>query len=167
MIPTTWAQSSAAPSDPATPASVLSYDAPQTERMALSAGGLDMLRQTRPWVAFISSVMAVMGMLVGILGVGGLFFVAQRNPRALSVRTFGIYLVLALVYFVPAALLRRYSDRLKKLIETQAGEHLDAALEAQKTFWQVMGILTAIVVGLYAIILFFALSRAGLRGLFR
>jgi hypothetical protein len=48
-----------------------------------------------------------------------------------------------------------------------SGEDLEAALEAQKNFWRVVGILTAIAVGLYAIILFGALTTVGASRLFR
>ena len=43
----------------------------------------------------------------------------------------------------------------------------EAALEAQKYFWKSAGILTAVVVAIYAAVLLMALSALGVRGLLR
>jgi hypothetical protein len=164
--------SSYAPSTPASaPAAGLKpnslpYAAPSMDTIPLTAAGLDKLRQTRPWVAFISIVMTVSCLLMLLLGAFGMYMASQkRSPEALGM--FAVYVGMAVVYMIPAGYLRQYAGRIRQLLNAQSSEELEGALEAQKNFWRVVGILTAIVVAIYAVILFLAISAVGLGRLFR
>jgi hypothetical protein len=52
-------------------------------------------------------------------------------------------------------------------MDGQSAEDLTVALAAQKSFWRVVGILTAIVVAIYAVVLFMAVTAVGLGRMFR
>ena len=148
------------------PAQQLSYVAPGVEAVVLTPRALELLRQTRPWVQFIGLVLLVVSALV-IAGaaVGGVLMVVQREPaHALQ---FVLYLVVALVYLFPGIYLRRYAVRLRDALNLRDSGHLEAALEAQKSFWRLVGVLTAIVVGIYALAIVFAVIALALPALFR
>jgi hypothetical protein len=63
----------------------------------------------------------------------------------------GIYVVMAFMYIIPSFYLMRYASRISTFLEEGGAVALDAALEAQKSFWKTAGILMAIFMGLYAV----------------
>jgi hypothetical protein len=144
----------------------LPYAAPSQDTIPLTSTGLDMLRQTRPWVAFVSIVMTVSCILMLGLGAFGMVMASQhRNPQALGM--FAVYIGMAVVYLIPAGYLRKYAAGIRQLMEGQSAEDLTVTLAAQKSFWRVVGILTAILVAIYAVVLFMAVTAVGLGRLFR
>lgn len=111
-----------------------------------------LLRQTKPWVRFISvitfiaSAFMVLGgvfMMIGSLE-GGLSGV----PAAIGI----VYVVMALLYIMPAIFLWNYANRIAVFVEERSTGTLAAALEAQKSFWKFVGILMLIVLVIYAAI---------------
>src|SRR5688572_9582796 len=54
-------------------AGTLSYSMPQIEPLVVTARAMDMLRQTRPWVRFISVLIWITAILMLAVGVFGLF----------------------------------------------------------------------------------------------
>jgi hypothetical protein len=109
---------------------------------------LAMLRQTQPWVRFLSvlgfifSVLMVLGGLVGLLnpisrpGIGPVFL---------------IYIPMGLLYFVPSLYLFRYASRIANLRRTHSVNQLEDALAAQKSFWKFVGIMAIIVIVIYVV----------------
>ena len=140
---------------PAVPAQQLSYAAPGMEAIVLTPRAYEMLRQTRPWVAFIGWVLFIIGVLAiaGSVIAGAVVATQQRGAFALP---FIAYFVAGLLYLFPGIYLKRYAARIRDVMNLRASEHLEAALEAQKSFWRLVGILFALVVGLYVLIILFA-----------
>ena len=143
----------------------LSYAAPSMDTIPLTSAGMDMLRQTRPWVGFISIVLTVNCLLLILLGAGGMAL-ASTKGQAFALPVFAVYILIGVVNMVPAGYLRKYASQIRLLMDSQSAEGLEAALEAQKNFWRVVGILTAIMVALYAVGLFMALTSVSMGRLF-
>src|SRR5215210_5076316 len=96
-----------APAGATFPQQPLSYAAPAMEAVVLTPRALDMLRQTHPWVAFIGTVMVVIGVLAMVVGVVGGSVAAAR--RAQGAAAFVLYILIALFYLFPGMYLRRYA----------------------------------------------------------
>lgn len=111
---------------------------------------VEMLRQTKPWVRFLS-IMGFIGagmMILGglIMGVAG---AASGRPEMLLLCI--LYPLLGLLYIFPALFLHRYASRIAEFLLYGQSEHLDSALEAQKSFWRFSGIMTLVILCLYAL----------------
>jgi hypothetical protein len=148
----------------ADPAHVLADDRP--------AGGdvpdevVEPLRHTKPWVTFL----AVLGFLgTGLMGLCGLFFLGVKSslPNVSSGVSTGIgllYIVLAAVYVFPSLYLLRYGSAIGRLVRDPRMERLVVALAQQRSFWRLVGIITAVLVGLYPVTIVVVVVLAVLRG---
>lgn len=110
---------------------------------------IEMLKQTRPWVRFLS-VLGFMGTFAlavsGFLrGVGGMAGPVGGMP---GLAILGIYVTLSLLYFFPSLFLWRYADCISRLQVTEAAADLESALEAQRSFWRFVGIALGLWLGL-------------------
>lgn len=77
----------------------------------------------------------------------------------------GLYLIFAVFYLYPCIKLNQYASRIGSLLNSQSNIDLQAALDAQRSFWKFAGIIALIFVSLYA--LFFGLIiLGGLSGAF-
>ena len=101
------------------------------------------LRRTRPWVRFLAIVgfVSVVFMIVGGLGAGAVGL-ATGSPEA-AVLLF-VYPLIGVIYVYPSLCLLRYANAIQRFIGSPEGGHLEAALDAQRSFWQFAGIFTAI-----------------------
>jgi hypothetical protein len=130
---------------------------------ALGSGGAapsgrttELLLQTKPWVRLFGILLCIgVGFLV-IGAVVSLFMgFAGRNPATagMGVGMATMYGVMALLYFFPARFLLRYASRIEEFAHEGSTERLNAALEAQKSFWKFVGITSTIVLIVYVGIL--------------
>lgn len=154
------------PAAAALPPQQLSYAAPGVEAVVLTPRALEMLRRTRPWVAFIGTVLAVIGVLVtaGSVVTAVVLVVQQQPAQGIA---FLLYVIVGLIYLYPGIYLRRYARGIRDLVNLRASEHLEAAMAAQKDFWRLVGVLMAIILGLYAVIIVLAVAGLGFAGLMR
>jgi hypothetical protein len=117
---------------------------------ALEAGAVpdiivEKLRGTRPWVIFLAIVgflgagfLGLVGMLMlgmGSLGTGA----SAKIPAALGL----VYIVPAIVMVFPSVGLLRYGSAIGRLVRDPRMERLIVALDLQRSFWKLVGILTA------------------------
>lgn len=112
---------------------------------------LAMLRQTQPWVRFLSVlgfICSALMALVGIIGFAVTMF-ATGNMGPVEGFVVLVYLPIAAVYFVPSLFLFRYASRISALWATHSVRQLEDALEAQKSFWKFAGILVLVVILMY------------------
>lgn len=133
----------------------LAYVAPGMEAVVVTPRALEMLRQTRPWVSFIGTVMLVVGVLAIAGAVIATVVVATRQGSVMGI-PFLLYLVVGLLYLFPGIYLRRYAGRIRDALNLRSSEHLESALEAQKSFWRLVGILVALLIGLYVLLILYA-----------
>jgi hypothetical protein len=67
-----------------------------------------------------------------------------------------VYIMIAILYIFAAMFLWMYADRITRFLRKRSPGKLTAALEAQKSFWKFVGIVTLIVLCIYAVILLLA-----------
>ena len=142
------------------------YQAPMATTFSIDVGdsdsnldrAADMLRQTKPWVRFISVMLFIVG---GFMVLAGLFVMlagaAAKLPGGFGGAIGFIYIVMAVLYILPAVFLWTYADRISIFLRKRSPGRLASALEAQKSFWKLAGILMLIVLCMYAVIIVFVL----------
>lgn len=112
------------------------------------------LRETRPWVLFLS----VLGFILSGLMICGGASMALVSMAGSAVGEFSgamgvvlglVYLAMAAIYVFPSLFLWRYGSSISGLLATEDAEQLETALKHQRSFWRFVGIATAIGLGLY------------------
>lgn len=136
-------------------------------------GIADKLKATQPWLRFIGIIMMigtaflVLGTVV-LIGVS-LFTKASEDsePEKLGmVLAIGVlYLVLAAVYLYPGLLLLRSARNIRQLAASNDPQSAVDALESQRKFWKFVGIVTIVMLALYALIIAAAILLPGLQAL--
>ena len=113
------------------------------------------LRRTQPWVrllailGFVSAGFMILGgLLAGAVG-------AAAGSMETMVLLF-IYPLFGVLYIYPSLCLLRYANSIRTYLSAPLGEHLEAALDAQRAFWKFAGILT--LVSIVAAVLIFVLA---------
>jgi len=123
---------------------------------AITRSMVDSLVKTRPWVLLIGIVM-ILGCVLMVLA--GLAMFAMGSFAGLGGEGFGplagaglgaFYLVFAVLYFFPALYLVRYAGAIKRIGPANPAA-MEEALGQQASFWRFVGILTALLIGLYAV----------------
>lgn len=118
------------------------------------------LRATKPWVRFISVMMFIMGGLVILAGFFMMFMPSMPGMRGAGFG-FGIgivYFLLGFLYIVPGYLLGQYASAINKLLLGGGDVAMEDALGSQKSFWRFVGILTLVLMCIYALIFFFVIA---------
>jgi hypothetical protein len=139
------------------------YAATAQPGVGVSPNSVELLRQTRPWVMFLSILMFIGSgfMLLGgiaMMGMGATL--GGRGAGAFPGMILGaIYLPLAFVYIYPAVKLWSYASAIGRLNNSRMTEDLESALGHQKSFWKFCGILTIVLIALY--IVFFLIAIVG------
>jgi hypothetical protein len=113
---------------------------------------VEQLRGTRPWVIFLS----IVGFLgAGFFGLMGIIFLGMGSiggPTAKLPAAFGlIYIVPAIAMIFPSVGLLRYGSAIGRLVRDPRTERLIVALDHQRAFWKLVGIITAVMIALYPI----------------
>ncbi len=128
----------------------------------VSAGSVQALRETRPWVLLLAILgIIVTGlMLLGGLGIllGGMFSAGSGGgmggPALGIMAVMGVaYLLFALLYLYPIIKLFKFSGAIGRLSQTGAVRDLEEALRQQRSFWRFLGIVTLVVIGLYVVMI--------------
>lgn len=133
------------------------YKAPETELKAESvplAGGdytetmAIYLKQTRPWVRFIS-VLGFIG--VGFMVIASIVMIISGGSNlgfAYGLLMGVVYLAMAVLYLFPVLHLSRYASSISRFLESARTVDMEAALKDQKAFWKLSGILVIVGFGL-------------------
>jgi len=131
------------------------------------------MRQTKPWVRFLSilgfivtGMMMLMGLFV-MFGGGLLAAITDSALGGLEAVALGFfYLIISVIYIFPALYLFRFADGIKKMINVDQVAGMEEALRYQKSFWRFAGImaLVAIVIQILLIGLILVLALLGLLG---
>jgi len=138
------------------------FKAPQGDSsqpvLGLSAGILDSLRQTRPWVlmmGILSFICAGLTILGGLAFAGLMAFGGAGGPftGGMGIAMVVIYLIMGVLYIFPGIFLVRYANKISALLSNPTTAGLEAALMAQKSFWKFVGISVLVVVGMYLLII--------------
>jgi hypothetical protein len=141
---------------PPTMSSYNPYEAPQNQPYSPPTQGaegqitpmmLQHLQDTRPWVLFLSIVGFI---AIGLMVVGSLYVMTALGrmiPGWMGV----IYLGVAAIYVVPTLTLFRYASAISYIFQGGGTHALEEALRLQRSFWRFVGMLTAILLGLYGL----------------
>jgi hypothetical protein len=136
---------------------------PANPSAAVPPSLIELLAQTRPWVRLIS-VLIFVGMGLGVLGTLVMGAVGARSGMpgsgAVSAAMFIPMLFVMALYIPPALFLWQYAAKIRQLQNGGGMPSLEEALSRQKSFWKYIGILAAVMLGLYA----FAIVGAGMFG---
>jgi hypothetical protein len=138
-------------------------------------GAVEALRGTRPWVllfsilGFLVAALLLFAALAVLLG-GGAFLLGgvEGADAASGGLMFGLgllYLLIAFVYVVPSLYLYRYASRIARIVGGGGVAALVEALDQQRRFWRVAGILALAMIVLYVVIIAIAIA-AGVAGAF-
>lgn len=120
------------------------------------------LQSTKPWVRFISIVMFIFS---GLTFIGGLAVMLIPTASGAQGPQFGfligiLYILMGGLYLAPAYFLHQYASSIQDLLRGGGDTAMEMALGSQKSFWRFMGILTLIVICLYALIFLFMIVGA-------
>ncbi len=128
------------------------------------------LKQTKPWVRFISLMLFIGTVLVFLLGL--VLILGAGLLSSLSNSVFGgapvgvlglISAAMACIYFFPALYLCRYASGIRKAIAVDQEGGVEEALKNQRSFWRFMGIFLLIFLILQiTAIMFFVFVTLGL-----
>mgnify|MGYP003877175791 CR=1 FL=1 len=137
----------------------------EAEADGLTRKAKQSLAETRPWVFFFS-VLAFVGSGFGGLGGIGMFIagITQGGATGVGSLVSGVmFLGGAALYGFAAYHLYSYASYIKLFLKTSSPGDLEQALTAQKSFWKLVGIVTAVFLILYAV-LFLLVIVLGLAG---
>ncbi len=136
----------------------------EAEADGLTRKAKQSLAETRPWV-LLFSILAFIGSGFGGLGGLGMLIagLVQGGANGIAGIVSGVMLLgSAALYGFAAYHLYSYASYIKLYLRTSSPGDLEQALTAQKSFWKLVGIVTAVFLVLYAImfLLIFALAAA-------
>lgn len=126
---------------------------------------IEHLRATKPWVRLISVVMFI---FVGLMFLGGLFMIfgaaasggAMRGAAGVGPVVGIFYFIFGALYLIPAYFLHQYASSINELLRGGGDVAMENALGSQKSFWRFSGILTLIIICIYALMFFFVIFGA-------
>lgn len=134
---------------------------------AVSPSTIAQLSGTKPWVRFLSVLMWISAGLMLLVAAGMGVFSAMGASKSMPASPFGgiqltvlavIYGILAFVYIFPALKLWKYANRIGSLGATRSVADLDAALNEQRSFWKFIGVMAAILISIYLVVIIGAVA---------
>jgi hypothetical protein len=130
------------------------YGAPQPQPGAGAVTDLavDLLRQTRPWVMFLS-ILAFLGcagmLIMGLLMIGVGLMASGGAEKGIQAAVGVVYLPMAGLYIYPAIKMWMYGSAIGRLLVSKSTPDLETALLQQKSLWKFSGIAAIVVIGIY------------------
>lgn len=124
--------------------------------VVVSGVASEMLKQTKPWVRFLS----ILGFVIcGLMIVGGALFgvIGAASGQPEMIFMLFLYPLFGVLFIFPSMFLFRYANYIRDFLDNRDSHDLDAALEAQKSFWKFMGIYMLVVLCLYAALIVFGI----------
>lgn len=117
---------------------------------------VELLRQTKPWVTFLS-VLGFIGsalmILFGVIAIGAGLMGGKGQAAGMGF----FYLLFSGLYIYPSMCLSRYGASIGRVLTGSGMDGLADALSHQKSFWRFAGIATIVMLVLYAFIIFIAI----------
>lgn len=121
--------------------------APVRPRQVVTGGVTSALAETRPWVRAVAILMALSSGL-GLFGAIGVFFVGRDHGASFALGKLVFQLPFFLLSLLPAYFLFQYGSAIGTYLEGENVAALECALEQQKAFWKLVGILSVIGIGI-------------------
>ncbi|MGB9745321.1 MAG: hypothetical protein ACPLXM_00125 [Bacteroidales bacterium] len=121
----------------------------------------DYLLESARWGKFIAIVGYIgIGFLIiiGLIFMAGFSFASRFSGARFPMVIAGfVYILLAIVYFFPVNYLYAFSDQMKKGFESNNRQTLASGFSNMKSMFKFIGILTIVILSIYALILLFAI----------
>ena len=113
---------------------------------------IESLRGTKGWVLLVGIMSLIGAGFMVLAGVGMLFGSAfmgsvggEGAPPAMMLVGMGVgYIVFAVIYIFPGLFLIRYSSAIGRLLSSGQAQDMEDALNQQRKFWKLMGVLVLI-----------------------
>lgn len=137
----------------------------QLEQIVLTSKAKNFLREISKWTFFFS--------ILGFIGIAFLFLVAilmgtvyapmlnmmgqQQGVDSISLVVMIVYLIMALLYFMPVLYLYKFSRKMKLALVNKNDDILADAFENLKSHYKFIGVLTIIMLSLYVLLIGFSL----------
>ena len=124
-------------------------DMNRTNAGGITASMLEAMRGTKPWVLLIGIVLVISAvfMLLGTLGMiaASALGMAGMGPETGALLGVGaMYALMSLIYIMMGIYLFKYSSAIGRLLVSASAVDMEEALDSQRKFWKVAGIITAI-----------------------
>ena len=110
---------------------------------------IEALRGTKPWVLLIGIVLVITAVFM-VFGTFGIFAASTmkmgaEGPGAGAMLGIGaMYAIMSVVYLMLGIYLFKYSSAIGRLLESSSVANMEVALNSQRKFWKLSGLLTAI-----------------------
>ncbi len=124
---------------------------PASAQDQFTAGMITALRDTKPWLRFLSilgfvgcglMVLAGLGVTIGSLVITG----SDQGVMAIA----GIaYLIFGAVFVVPPIQMHLYANTIASAVAAPSAPAVETALTRQHRLWKTVGIMMLVVIGLY------------------
>lgn len=103
--------------------------------------------------------------MVGLMFLGGVVMMFLPSPPGMRGFGFGpiigiIYILMGGLYIFPAYFLHQYASSIQDFLQGGGDTAIENALGSQKSFWRFAGILTLVIIGIYAAVIAFAILGA-------
>lgn len=131
--------------------------------ISLSPGGIRALTEAGKWARFIA-IVAFVGL--GLMVIGGIVMSAMMGQMSGEFESAGmggmgafmgvIYIVIALLYFLPVLYLYRFATKVINGIRSSSNHEVNDGLAQLKSHYKFIGILMLVMLGFYAIVIVFA-----------
>ena len=128
---------------------------------SVSAGVINQLKRTKPWVRFFGVMMwiGVAFMLLAavamILGGAAMGTAMQKTnpgmPAGFMAGMGALYILISVLYIYPAIKIWKYGSSIGKLVQSGSNIDLEEALNQQRGFWKFVGITMIVVIVVYLV----------------
>jgi ABC-type multidrug transport system permease subunit len=122
-----------------------------------SAGAIQILQRTQPWVRFLSLLGFTIVGLVSLVGLGEAINLGTERVEATPLLL--VCPLLSLACFFPAYYLHKYAKRIRAFVAQGHSVQLEAALQAQRAFWRYTGIIVLISIAIVLVGAFLVVVR--------
>ncbi|MES2598929.1 MAG: hypothetical protein V4662_26595 [Verrucomicrobiota bacterium] len=148
------------PANPySSPSANLFGSSSQTSGQVITAEVISQLQRTKPWARLLG---VIAWLVVALILVGSVGFLVVILAGFASPNTGGTdnafligmacgYLFISVIYIYPAMKIWGYGSAIKRLMASRSETDLVKALDQQRSLWKFVGIITLILVCLYAI----------------
>ena len=128
---------------------------PSRQGQGVSPMIMEALTRTRGWVRFFSILGFIACGVLVLVGGGSLLVSATRFGDGVHVIIGFFYLLCAAQAFFPALKLTQYANRITSLQESHAEDDLVSALDIQRSYWAMLGIMAIVTISLGLLVISF------------
>ena len=131
---------------------------------------LDAMRGTKPWVLLIGIVLIISAVFM-VLGTFGIMMAGTIGKEALGTEAGALlgvgamYAVMSIIYIMMGIYLFKYSSAIGRLLDSSSAVDMEEALNSQRKFWKVAGIITAVMLVLMVLGIIAAIAMPFLLGM--